>query len=65
MTGGAKKLRHQAGGARLGVAHVRAGCWGACRGRLECAGAGHRSPSQLGQMEAGGGLGPVRGRPKG
>jgi hypothetical protein len=35
------------------------------RGRLECAGAWHRGPSQLGRMEVGEGLGPVRGRLKG
>jgi hypothetical protein len=35
------------------------------RGRLKCAGVGHCGPSQLGRMEAGGGLGPVRGRLKG
>jgi hypothetical protein len=65
MTGGAKKLRHQAGSVRLGVAHTGASRWGAWRGRLECAGTRHRGPSQLGRMEAGGGLGPVQGRSKG
>jgi hypothetical protein len=65
MTGGAKLQRHQASDARLGVAHARAAAGAQERECLECAGAGHRVPSQLGRVEAGGGLGPVHGRLKG